>query len=848
MGASDARAAIREAFADCDALDAASAARILEAYPEHADLLLLLPQGLRDAAASATLKLYPSRAVACLIDGGLFAGASESLVLAAQARLEAGEPALIPVVAEFIASGDLSAAGCAAAAKGQAPLFAALCRAGATGATLAEFARAMADASQVAIAIGLAGASLKASALASVLEAAFAGESGLAIKIALARLAEGYSTELARLVFEAEGESDAKTLSLVPDSTLLLILRDPGFSVEEKISALSLAPADRVEALMAAGDEWVNRLCLLSSDAWPTSALDPKQGQVLQSLGAGHYDHKLKAFFIRSVVEGDLLLSAAAIAGLPSGLYGELMGAVGKAIEEEGGESYLPAETIDAIMESRRKPLPPGFCLIVLKFNKDWRKLAPDDQVALVEYAAAQKPEAIAAEEAKGQVGIFLKGRPVASIVGGELALASGLAGLSGEARAQILRVGAVGIGLPPSFRGDYYMKTGEFVPTEDDIPAKLLRLRFGLDEETRKSLAKISENIVIRDLVAKRRGGPGSIAFEVEVSQQEALEELAKSGDVLERAKKLHRKLKRIKKNTEGFLESMAMIDEGENRKFGVELEIASPIPRQALARKLGRGTRATDEHASSRGWGEWEVKFDMSVGGEHSIDEEDLDALTAREIGEKIIDHGGFSAELVSPVLRGRDGIEELKRVLTRLNKVVHKDGVGLEVGELSETGLHVHHSIEDLIARVGQIEEGSEIALEMGKYIMSVQGALYALCSKWRLESQFARPLKEPGELKGPTRYGFAVSQYGTLEYRLKEATFSVEAIIRWVVLTQQVTMSLIESVNSDTAAAKEKLKQALDGGLDMLMSDRAEGRGSLIAHLALYQAAADFALVS
>src|SRR5690606_34762215 len=151
--------------------------------------------------------------------------------------------------------------------------------------------------------------------------------------------------------------------------------------------------------------------------------------------------------------------------------------------------------------------------------------------------------------------------------------------------------------------------------------------------------------------LVAKQRGSAGSIVYELQMGHHDALETMAQSSEIIERAKKLHKKIKKIKKNTADLLDAMTLINENAERKFGIELEIASTVPREELARRLGRGTVARDDNSSEDGWNSWAVKFDISVGGEYSIDDKDRELLTERELRERIIENGGFSAELVSP-----------------------------------------------------------------------------------------------------------------------------------------------------------------------------------------------------
>ena len=99
-------------------------------------------------------------------------------------------------------------------------------------------------------------------------------------------------------------------------------------------------------------------------------------------------------------------------------------------------------------------------------------------------------------------------------------------------------------------------------------------------------------------------------------------------------------------------------------NRKFGAELEMTGITREQAVRALRGVGIEVRDETYNHETRDYWKIVPDSSV-------------------------HGGF--EVVSPVLEGEAGLEQLRTVVTAL------DDMG---GTVNKTcGYHVHFDAADL-----------------------------------------------------------------------------------------------------------------------------------------------------
>lgn len=213
------------------------------------------------------------------------------------------------------------------------------------------------------------------------------------------------------------------------------------------------------------------------------------------------------------------------------------------------------------------------------------------------------------------------------------------------------------------------------------------------------------------------------------------------------------------------------------EERTFGVEIEFTR-ASREEVARLMNeKGVRACVEHYNHSTRGYWKVITDSSCG-----------------------------YELVSPILKGRDGLEQLRKACEALKEV------GAKVNR--KCGLHVHHDINDfdlkdiknLFATYIKFEKVIDTFVPESRrknnnyYCKSL--SLYG--TKNTLER-----LKEASSINDIsslfyTRYlklNFkSYIKYGTVEFRQHSGTIEFEKIYNWIILTQQmVNNSKVRKVN-------------------------------------------------
>ncbi len=207
------------------------------------------------------------------------------------------------------------------------------------------------------------------------------------------------------------------------------------------------------------------------------------------------------------------------------------------------------------------------------------------------------------------------------------------------------------------------------------------------------------------------------------------------------------------------------------ENRTYGVEIEInnftkAEPeeqFDRQELSRRLrekGIKSKVTS-YWDKAPEGYWDLTTDSSCG-----------------------------YEVVSPILKGRDGLKEIETVCEVL------DEMGAKADH--RCGLHVHHDVNDL-----SVDKMKEVFTLYTKF----EGTIDSLVPKSRREDENAycgtnrryslnrlRNCSTTNDLASfySNRYiklNFqSYVRYGTLEFRQHEGTINSDEIINWVKFTQ------------------------------------------------------------
>ena len=137
-----------------------------------------------------------------------------------------------------------------------------------------------------------------------------------------------------------------------------------------------------------------------------------------------------------------------------------------------------------------------------------------------------------------------------------------------------------------------------------------------------------------------------------------------------------------------------------------------------------------------------------------------------------------GGIGLEVVSPILKGEEGLEQIRKVTKVLNEL------GCRVNR--STGLHVHHGAQ------GFSQEKIKKVFKLYRENEQLFDSLVAP-SRRGDTNQYCMSLRNHLELPD-TRYTKvnykSYAKYGTLEVRHHQGTLNAEKIINWIKLTQRV----------------------------------------------------------
>ena len=211
-------------------------------------------------------------------------------------------------------------------------------------------------------------------------------------------------------------------------------------------------------------------------------------------------------------------------------------------------------------------------------------------------------------------------------------------------------------------------------------------------------------------------------------------------------------------------------------SRGFGVEIEIRSHQVRSdgdayhvstaqvaRWLRNAGLDARNERYNHETRTW--WKVTTDASCG-----------------------------LEVVSPILYGEEGLEQVRKVVRKLK--AH----GAVVDDL--TGLHVHHDATDftgkglkqVLAMYGQWQESINELMAVTRrnnYFCQPISRVRALSlidatpDTWSVDQQ-ARSLSHGGRYQALNLQAYAV--HNTVEFRQHHGTLDAERVVSWVVVTQ------------------------------------------------------------
>lgn len=230
-------------------------------------------------------------------------------------------------------------------------------------------------------------------------------------------------------------------------------------------------------------------------------------------------------------------------------------------------------------------------------------------------------------------------------------------------------------------------------------------------------------------------------------------------------------------------------------DRTYGVEIEFTCSDLRNGVAAALtAAGIPCQNEGYNHTTRRNWKIVYDASVG------------------------YGDDAMELVSPPLKGMDGLEQIEKVcavLKSLNARITKN-----------CGLHVHHDAKrfkaENLRRIVQLYAAFESELDkMMPESRRVQNNRYTKSLKHgfdnlQFDTNYAGRIADAQNVnyRSESRYYKininAFHQHGTIEFRHHGGTVDAQKIIAWVILTQR----MVERCKGTRPAPVKEVKQWRD----------------------------------
>lgn len=362
---------------------------------------------------------------------------------------------------------------------------------------------------------------------------------------------------------------------------------------------------------------------------------------------------------------------------------------------------------------------------------------------------------------------------------------------------------------LPEVIKGYYNFYLHKFRP--EDKTLDILGLEYSLQEDLSKEylkLKKFKPNVFVPAILVNK--SPALVT----VTPQDLVIDLFKAENIKELQEKFTEAIKKIS-------ESIKPLPLNAQRPFGVEVELClvNTTP-DDLAQEID-GDNEYNDDSSGRPDSQvkkvsknWVVKWDGSV--KHLGD--NGKPLTI----DKVLNQNRYTAEITTPKLYGEEGLKELKEKLDLVFSI-GKDKVLIN----STCGLHVHHDIKELFNEDDKMLEKIEIQVQEELY--KIQESLYNLCSINRRDNHYCPRMNfvnnkveqpkievfydENNRLNTP-RPGFNFQTgYGTLEFRMHEATLDSEQIVSWVRITHQIVEGVIKKVLLEKEQSTNNLLETL-----------------------------------
>ena len=222
-------------------------------------------------------------------------------------------------------------------------------------------------------------------------------------------------------------------------------------------------------------------------------------------------------------------------------------------------------------------------------------------------------------------------------------------------------------------------------------------------------------------------------------------------------------------------------------DRQFGVEFEV---IPKAAFSIgdiktaliDAGFKVRSTGYQHTAERYRYWTIKPDVSLS------------------------NGGF--EIVSPILKGREGLDAVKEMATILGRYCEIN---------SSCGFHVHHEA------TGFNTTNLKIIYQAYQAAQAVLAS--EVLARNRANNQYCQPLPEGGSLvinriRHLSRYHAvnfrAFHCYGTIEFRQFQGTVDAEKAVAWVIFTQGL-MEYAASVKTVCKTPAKSFKNVVENRL-------------------------------
>lgn len=292
-----------------------------------------------------------------------------------------------------------------------------------------------------------------------------------------------------------------------------------------------------------------------------------------------------------------------------------------------------------------------------------------------------------------------------------------------------------------------------------------------------------INENLILRNGIVIAAVNNGELSYSKRVRIPiHILREANVNDSIIEQIREDDRRHERGRRHPSHRRHRSIAIDSGEllNYTYGIEIECFHKTNAN-IKRDVVEKLRAVDVSINIESYNHrdsatsWKIVTDSSIRGQYSF-------------------------EIVSPILKGAEGMEQVKKVCTVLNEL------GCVVNK--SCGLHVHHQASDLsdsqIRNVFKMYRNNELLIdELMPYSRKANNNSY--CHTLRNIST--------SEWKTSRYYKLnycSYARHNTIEFRHHSGTINFEKISNWIRLTQR----MLRNATDTTYDSLESMLNALN----------------------------------